>query len=204
MSDPGSGFRKRRRTEDRTAWNRPDSRCIGVPAVAPVIVGESPFATVALTSLDVFPSGLELRLLVELLRSPDESDDDWRAWEDRLRRQVGSDVDPSTAFQMTLMVDDAYTVSSDQQIPPRPLDYLPMDPILVQLPDRGRSGNARVQSMELRMWAYPRPPSGEVTVLLEWPQLGITDQRSRLGHVDIDRLASRVLRLRPELTSLDP
>lgn len=197
-------FRKRTPADEGATWNRPDVRCVGVPAIAPILIGESRSATAVLTSIAVFPSGIELRMLVEQFRSTGESDEDWRKWEDRLRAQAGSDVDPSRSLKFTLSIGKEYVVSTDQEIPHRSLDYIPLRPVLVRLPDRGRAGNARIQTMELRMWTYPQPPSGPMTVLLDWPEMGIHQHESDLGFVDINALANRVLHLRPESALLDP
>lgn len=159
-----------------------------LPGIVPIelILGRSDQAVAMLAGLLAFPTGVALTLLIrtrggrpgfdlndEVFDGPyrHDQDDAWRR--DRLKwgfeyadgRRVTS-VDPWPAL------DDP------SGVPDRPV-----------LSGGGGGGGAR--SVDRRYWLWPLPPPGELTIVFQWPNLGICQTTTRINADQINAAAAR-------------
>jgi hypothetical protein len=175
--------------EPQPVWLNPPDDVL--PGIVPVelILGRSDQAVVMLAGMRAFSTGLAMTLLVrtririrgfdlndEVFDGPYRHDQD-DAWQrDRLK----------WGFEFA---DGRRATSADPW--PDPVDAQPT-PQRAVLSGGGGGGSAR--AVDRDYWLWPLPPPGALTVVLQWPHLGIEQTTSR---IDADQIVAAATRAQP-------
>jgi hypothetical protein len=175
--------------EPQPVWlNPPDDM---LPGIVPVelILGRSDQAVVMLAGMRAFTTGVAMTLLVrtrtrmrrldlgdEVFDGPyrHDQDDAWRR--DRLR----------WGFEFA---DGRRATSVDPWPDPVDAQRTPERPVL-----SGGGGGGGARAVDRDYWLWPLPPPGALTVVLQWPQLGIEQTTSR---IDADQIVAAATRAQP-------
>lgn len=160
-----------------------------LPGVVPVelVIGRSQQAAVMLTGMWAFPAGVAMTLHVrtrvflgrrfdlheEVFDGPYRHDQDEAWWRDR--------------FKWGFEFSDGRRVTS---VDPWPASFDPQD-----VPDRpvlaGGGGGGGDRSVRRDYWLWPLPPRGTLTVVCQWPTLGIGPTTSLIDADQIHAAANR-------------
>jgi hypothetical protein len=178
--------------DPQPVWLNPPEDVL--PGIVPVelIIGRSAQAVVMLTGMRAFTTGVAMTLLVrtrvrmtrfdlneEVFDGPYRHDQDvaWRR--DRLK----------WGFEFA---DGRRATSVDPW--PDPADAQPPDrPVL-----SGGGGGGGARAVERDYWLWPLPPAGKLTVVCQWPQLGIGPTTSQ---IDADQVVDAATRAQPIWTA---
>jgi hypothetical protein len=165
-----------------------------LPGIVPVelILGRSDQAVVMLAGMRAFSTGVAMTLLVrtrtrmrrfdlndEVFDGPyrHDQDDAWRR--DRLK----------WGFEFA---DGRRATSVDRGPDPVEVKRTPDRPVL-----SGRGGGGGGRAVDRDYWLWPLPPPGALTVVLQWPQLGIERTTSRIDADQIVAAATRAQAIWP-------
>lgn len=175
--------------EPQPVWLNPPDDVL--PGVVPVelVLGRSEQAVVMLSGMRAFPAGVAMTLLVrtrrrlrglslheELFDGPyrHDQDDAWRR--DRLRWGVEF-ADGRRATNVDAWPDPGEASPTTDQ------------PVLF-----GGGGGGGDRAVDRDYWLWPLPPPGALTVVLQWPLLGIEQTTTR---IDADEIVAAAARAQP-------
>jgi hypothetical protein len=159
-----------------------------LPAVVPAeaVIARSAAATVSLARLWVYPTGIEVRMLVDW---DEESDLD--PFQHRLMRR-GRDAEADSPGRLVFgfaFADGSETTNRDRR-GGRPIDRDSPSPTLTGMGTGAGGGHGQA-----RFWLWPLPPPGPIEVLCEWGAAGIAPTRTGLDAEAIAAAAGRAQRI---------
>lgn len=163
----------------RPPWAGPPDRVI--PGIVPIerVIARSPSAVVALTALQVYPTGLVLELVVMAERPRADEGNLLRLFHAPWADAATADERFRLGVQMpdgTRAIADAGGDARDDQAPAAALQSL------------GGGGDDRRHSAQY--WLWPRP-TGPWELVLTWPANGIPETRFELEAAAITAAAAR-------------
>lgn len=156
------------------AWRQPPSGEIPVPVPVGRVLTRAPGAVLSLRRIDAYSVGCSFRLQVDALRASVD-DDRWFDIMEALEHRLGRrrDIDGQARFGVTLAdgrrasLDRAWRMES-------PGAETPNGPVL-SMNHRGGGGSDREYSMGYRLWLWPLPPAGPLTLHFQWLDLGVPE-----------------------------
>lgn len=169
-------------------WMNPPDDVL--PGVVPVelFLGRSEEAVVMLSGMRAFPAGVAMTLLVrtrtrirtkrfslheELFDGPYRHDQD-EAWQ---RGRLKWGIELADGRRVT-NVDPWPDPADPRELPDRPVLF-------------GGGGGGDDRAVDRHYWLWPLPPPGPLTVVLQWPMLGIEQTTTRLDADEIIAAAAR-------------
>ncbi len=159
-----------------------------LPAVVPAetVLARSESATVSLGRLWVYPTGLQVRMLVDY---DEESELD--PFQHRLMRR-GREAPPDSPQRLILgfAFADGSETSNRERGPRMGLDRDSPSPTLSGMGTGAGGGHGRAT-----FWLWPLPPPGPIEVFCEWEAAGIAPTRQELDAEAIAAAAGRAQRV---------
>jgi len=182
-------------------WDRPSEALLGAPIGASLLLAKTDRLAVVFHNVHAYPNGFTFDL--GIVGNPTIARDSMGhgplgfgprfhergprigfSLSDGSRAQVGGPpVPPGGGQAITL------TATTNANMRRNPWgtrvddDGLPLDPVLIP-----RGGGGSSDRYDQRFWCYPLPPSGPMTIYLEWSDVGI-DERAAPFDADLIRAA---------------
>ncbi|MFT4284161.1 MAG: hypothetical protein QM598_04940 [Protaetiibacter sp.] len=163
-------------------WVQPPADTVPFSVPLARVLGRTEHAALALRSAEVYPTGVQFSLLASVVRRGL----DRRAWRDLAEDLYGHapDADPDSGLRLGLVFADGTRVETHRAWPG--IDGAADGPVLQLLGGGGGGGNERRDS-DHRVWLWPFPPAGPITLHYRWTALGIGEGSTEL---DGDALAA--------------
>lgn len=174
------------------AWMHQPSDEVGVLVPNAAVIARSKQALVALAGFRVYSKGVEILLMLRVLSDFVLEDPTGVQW--LMRRSVDPTNDslPDTIFRFGIEFSDGRRATSlernwfgpDWQAKPPPSIHLGIA--------RGGGGGA---AFDWEFWLWPLPPPGVVTLVCEYPQVGIALTRYEVETAPLLEAASQSIKL---------
>ena len=177
-------------------WIHKPSDEVGVLVPHAAVIARSKQALVALAGFHVYSKGVEILLMLRTLS--EFVLDDPTGFRELMRRRIDPTNDslPDTVFRFGVEFSDGRRATSldrnwfgpDWQTKPPPSIHL------------GMTGGGGGAAFDWQFWLWPLPPPGVVTLVCEYPHVGIALTRSEIDTAPLLEAASQSIKLWTDAT----